>query len=225
MSRNIKFRAWDNHNKKWLLGYEYKNLGGFSLFGETILFGEWGQIIDQFIFERNGCKYTDLKVMEYTGINDKNNKEIYEGDIIRYRYPYRTTQTHTGDNIPNGSYTEPMEAAIKEVQGYVAFREGMFCLDTNEKTTTPSDTPLAWHIIDWNLSSIKDAIAWYKDFTNIFESDEDGTNDDITYLIEESKLNNVDELINFLNGIEVIGNVYENKELIDYFELDYEENN
>ncbi len=36
MSRQIKFRAWDNKDKKWLLGYEYPNLGGFSMFGENI---------------------------------------------------------------------------------------------------------------------------------------------------------------------------------------------
>ena len=31
--RQFKFRAYDKVNKKWLLGYEYPNLGGFSLVG------------------------------------------------------------------------------------------------------------------------------------------------------------------------------------------------
>ena len=34
MTSNLKFRAYDKKAKKWLLGYEYPNLGGFSLFGE-----------------------------------------------------------------------------------------------------------------------------------------------------------------------------------------------
>jgi hypothetical protein len=62
--REIKFRAWDD--KKWLLGYELPNLGGFSLFGEVVMLDEWSHILDTFLFERDGHKADDLKVMQYT---------------------------------------------------------------------------------------------------------------------------------------------------------------
>jgi len=85
MAREIKFRAWDDLNKKWLLGYEYKNLGGFSLTGECVLLGEWGGVFDTFMFGKDGKKWDDLKIMQFTGMKDKNDKEVYDGEIVTYK--------------------------------------------------------------------------------------------------------------------------------------------
>ena len=74
------FRAWDNKKKEWLLGYELPNLGGFSLFGEVMMMGEWAELLSS----RFPNEIEEIEVSQFTGLLDKNGKEIYEGDVVRF---------------------------------------------------------------------------------------------------------------------------------------------
>lgn len=66
--REIKFRAWDEQNKVM----EYKvNVND----GKPVKYGyQWFN---------HGNTIHDSELMQYTGLKDKNGKEIYEGDLIK----------------------------------------------------------------------------------------------------------------------------------------------
>ena len=95
MSRDLKFRAWDKKQNKMLYGV---SIGNIKVWDENApLISHEFSYSEDCIFE------------QYTGLKDKNGKEIYEGDIVDISGEHASVVFSENFGSYMGSFASPVD--------------------------------------------------------------------------------------------------------------------
>jgi uncharacterized phage protein (TIGR01671 family) len=171
MNRETKFRAWDPYRK---LMFENVGLGPYrdrlivyinsrqlpnDYDMESLFEGDYAYESDEY----ENLYATHLVVMQYTGLKDKNGKEVYERDIIQLPYV-----SPLGEIAGAGGVDE---------RGKVVFAHGAFMLHMNFE---PEARPMtSWiqrakgnYVSNYGNTTIYDDKTLFEVIGNIYENPE-----------------------------------------------------
>ena len=94
--KEIKFRAWLKEDKKMV------NVETMDFTDKSIQYLEKSEFINAYLLRRVG--FDDIELMQYIGLKDKNDKEIYEGDIVLVKPGWTSTWYKTIVKFKEGAF-------------------------------------------------------------------------------------------------------------------------
>ncbi len=221
----IQFRGKRKDNNEWVTGYLFEEEPPLQCFASendepskwVILksgFADWNMTRPT-----TGAEVYYESIGQLTGFKDSKGVDVYTGDIIEFWVCYPTSQTHTGDNIPNGSYTEPDETQLLKIKGEVIYDEEQCEYTFSIIGKTPYQFGYAFNGLfpDENMPIISREY-YTKDYIqccfgiNQYENQTDSDVKDYEDAIKELTGLTEDGLCKVINDVTVVGNVYDNKD-------------
>ena len=167
MKRKIKFRGFSIHENDWVYGYFGGKINTYTAEDEPFI------IQPTYNAATDRSYFTDIAIKkdtegQYTGLKDKNGKEIYEGDIVKFHYFFL------------GGGEEGVWESEHQAIGV-----------------------LTWGLYGWAVSSIRG--EHWQGYTG-YDAGEGESNILELMMMNESSIHE--------ESFEIIGNIYENPELL-----------